>query len=79
MNAAHEYMMGDSSPENGDILEGSIKAYLDASGYVVAPKEPTASMMEAGHGDNHFGDHDPYGAYKRMITAFPSPFENKGG
>jgi hypothetical protein len=69
-----------------ETIAAAISAYLEASGMVMVPREPTQDMELAGglkcEGLMFEGDPDYTGVifkdmgtvYKTMIAAFPSPF-----
>lgn len=102
-NEAHEngfkaarkwILMGDAEemPNESHIrnyVEGAIKAYLDASGLVLVPREPTDEMKLVGglkcESMMFENDEDYTGVifsdmgfvYRSMIAAAPNPFESK--
>ncbi len=72
-------VLGDQSvKEDEKAMEAAIRAYLDARGLVVVPKEPTPKMQEAFEADyiEWFEENikDPDHLYKVMIAAAPDPF-----
>lgn len=93
-NEAHEngfkaarkwILMGDAEemPNESHIrnyVEGAIKAYLDASGLVLVPREPSADMMADGmevYCRKDDAEEDVWNVYHEMIAAAPDPFRVK--
>lgn len=56
-----------------------IRAYLEASGLVLVPREPDDRMNSAGIcvGDYPWDGRKPSRVFKAMLLAFPNPFESK--
>jgi hypothetical protein len=56
------------------------RAYLDARGLVIVPKEPTQAMLDevtAADQSEPFSEMTMNGIYWQMLAAAPDPFKNK--
>lgn len=64
---------------DGSDMEAAIRAYIEARGMVLVPKEPDEAMIGFGW-DGYNGFSKPSNkmcnAYRRMITAAPDPFKD---
>ena len=79
ISAAHAYQL------SYEAVEAGLRAYLEASGMVMVPREPDGEMMRAGADASPMWDtnsadtyaiavNDVADVYLAMIAAFPSPF-----
>lgn len=60
--------------EDGKDAEAAIKAYLDASGLVLVPRDPTQAMLHSLCQPDNAG---LAATYKAVYTSAPNPFESK--
>lgn len=58
-------------------LEAAIRAYLDARGLVMVPREPTPEMVVAARLDHEGEAYLPYSLYASMLAAAPNPFKDE--
>lgn len=84
LKAAHSAYWDYSNDLEGDMDMGkAIKAYLDASGMVLVPREPTETMVHAFDESlpqyvvNYILNEDEINGYKAMLSAAPDPFKSK--
>lgn len=87
--ASHEYFdccYGEHGEETYESFAARIvKAYLDASGMVMVPRDPTDSMCNetseivthvyGGDYNGYMDEHTARAAYACMIAAAPNPFQ----
>lgn len=75
---ARSHLWGEANDVCEDVtLTDFLRAYIEARGLVLVPKEPTARMVEDAR-EAHEGEHYlPYSLYTAMLAAAPDPFKDE--
>lgn len=56
-------------------MADAIRAYMDARGLVMVPREPTPEMVDLGAREVDWYVHNAGAAYAAMLAAAPDPFK----